>query len=91
MMRIVLLATLLLLCLSMKTASAQSARNDNIAAAATLPDSRLCSWDGKKYSLGAVVTKDNKAFRCSDVHVDELNVAAVAGWVELSKALAPMK
>lgn len=91
MMRIVLLAPALLLCLSMQTSAAQSARNDDSAAAATPPASKLCSWAGKTYSLGAVVIKEKKAFRCSDVHVDELNQSAVAGWVELSQALTPMK
>jgi len=84
-MRTVLLSAGLVLSLFMHASIAQTALVAKGAA------DMSCSWNGKKYSPGAVVIKDKRQFRCSEVYLDELNTSPVAAWVELSAALAPMR
>ncbi|MDC8760379.1 hypothetical protein [Janthinobacterium fluminis] len=50
-----------------------------------------CLRDGKAYSLGAVVFKNDQAFRCVDVHAPELDAQAGAGWVRMSDELQALK
>jgi hypothetical protein len=50
-----------------------------------------CLYNGKKYTIGAVIKKAEDHYQCVLVHVNELNSKSILAWVKLESDMKSVK
>ncbi|MES2015399.1 MAG: hypothetical protein V4484_02805 [Pseudomonadota bacterium] len=82
---------LFLLSVLQTNASLAGDKNTSAAKSGNRATKSLCFRNEQGFSLGAVVWKNEKVFRCTEVFGPALENEAQSAWVELNESLMPLK